>query len=336
MSFVSVGDLSRGFALRTQTADIKARLNRLGEEFSTGITADPAARLRGDFRALGAIERSLKVMDSYEIATKEAALTTEAMQNALGQVHDASQNLSSSLLNASNMFDARTIDVLGADAKGWFEMSVSALNVQVAGRTLFAGAATDRAALATGAEIYDDVKAAVAGLTTASDVLDAIDLWFDAPGGGFETSGYLGSASPVGAVRLNDGNSLALDVSAADPVIRDTLKDMAAAALLSDPTLFGGDVTQRTSLAARVGESLLTNSGNLTALRGEIGSAQARVESIRTENSASRQMFELARIDMLAVDQYDAASEFQAVEAQLETIYTVTARLSRLSLADYI
>lgn len=336
MSFVSVGDLSRGFALRTQTADIKARMNRLGEELSTGITANPAERLRGDFRALGAIERSLKVMESYETATNEAVLTTDAMQNALGQVQGAAQKLSSSLLNAQNMYDGRTIDVLGVDAKGWFDLSVSALNVQVAGRTLFAGDATDGAALATGTEIYNAVKAAVGGLTTATDVLDEIDLWFDTPGGGFETTGYLGSDQPLGRVRLSDGNSMALDISAADPVIRETLKDLVAGAMLSDPTLFGGDLTQRTALAAMVGERLLTNNGSLTALRGEIGSAQSRVEDIRTENAASRQMLELARLDMLAVDQYDAASEFQAVEAQLETIYTVTARLSRLSLADYI
>ncbi|TCM87077.1 flagellin [Rhodovulum steppense] len=336
MSFVSIGDLSRGYALRTQNTEVKARISRLGQEVSTGLTADPAARLRGDFRALGGIERGLKVMDSYDLATKEAAFATEAMQHALGQLHQAANKMSSSLMTAANMFDARTIDVLGADAKVWLDISAAALNAQVGGRTLFAGAATNGPALATGPEILAEVQAAVAGLTSAQDVLDAVDLWFDTPGGGFETLGYLGSDTPVGPVRLNDRSSLTLDVTASDPGIRTALRDMVAGALLSDDTLFGGDLTQRKALAIAVGERLLTNSGNLTVLQGEVGTAQAQVETIRTENASSRQMLELARLDMLAVDPYDAASELKAAETQLETIYAVTARLSRLSLVDYL
>jgi len=336
MSFVSIGDLSRGFAMRTQNAEIKARLNRLGEEVTTGVTADPSARLRGDFRALGAIERSLKVMDSYDLATKEAALTTDAMQLALERVHQAGQILSPGLLDASTMHDARTIEALGRESEEWLGLSVASLNGQVGGRSLFSGAATDRAALATGAEILNEVKTAVTGLTTAQDVLAAIDAWFDTPGGGFETVGYVGSANPAGAVRLNDRNSMTLDVTAADPVIRDALKGLVAGALLADGTTLGGDFAERAALAGAAGERMLTNAGDLAALQGEIGTAQSRIETIKTENAASRHMLDLARVDMLAVDPYDAATEFQAVEAQLETIYTITARLSRLSLADYI
>jgi len=336
MSFISLGDLSRGFALRAQNTEIKARLTRLGQEVSTGLTADPAARLRGDFRALGAIERGLKVMDSYDIATKEAAFATEVMQNALGQVHDAVQKVGSGLLSATTMFDPRTINLLGVEAKGMLDLSVAALNAQAGGRTLFAGTATNGPALATGPEILGEVKAAVTGLTSVQDVLDAVDLWFETPGGGFDTLGYLGSDTPVGPARLNDRKSLALDVTAADPTIRTTLKLLVAGALLSDNTVLGGDLVQRKALAVAVGGGLLTNATDLTALRGEVGTAQAQVETIKTENASSRQMLELARLDMLAVDPYDAASELKAAETQLETIYTITARLSRLKLVDFL
>lgn len=336
MSFVSIGDLSRGFALRTHNAEIKARLNRLGEEVTTGVTADPAARLRGDFRALGAIERSLKVMDSYELATSEAALTTDAMQLALDRLHQAGEKLIPGLLNASTLYDARTVDALGKETAEWLELSVATLNTQVGGRSLFSGAATDRAALVPGSEILDEVKTAIAGLTSAADIAAAIDDWFDAPGGGFETLGYIGSDNPVGAVRLNERNVMSLDVTAADPVIRDFLKGLVAGALLADGATLSGDLDERSRLAGIAGEKLLNNSGHLATLQAEVGTAQSRIETIRTENSAGRTMLELARSDILAVDAYDAATEFRAVETQLETIYTITARLSRLSLADYI
>ncbi|TCP39088.1 flagellin [Rhodovulum marinum] len=336
MSFVSIGDLSRGFAMRTQNAEIKARLSRLGEEVTTGVTANPAERLRGDFRALGAIERSLAVMDSYDLATKEAALTTDAMQTALSRLYDTGQTLSGSMLNASTMHDARTVNALGRESKERLDLTVATLNIQVGGRSLFAGAATDSAALASGADILAEVQTAIAGLTTANDVVAAIDAWFDTPGGGFETVGYIGSDNPAGPVRLNEGNSMTLDVTASDPVIRDVLKGLVAGALLSDENLFSGDLDERAELLGAAGEQLLTNTAELVSLQGEIGVAQARIETIGTENAASRQMLDLARLDMLSVDPYDAATEFQAVEAQLETVYTITARLSRLSLADYI
>ncbi|GAA0290794.1 flagellin [Rhodovulum strictum] len=336
MSFISIGDLSRGYALRTQNAEIKARLSRLGQEVSTGLTADPAARLRGDFRALGAVERGLKVMDSYDLATKEAAFATEAMQHALGQMNEAAKKLSGDLISAGNVLSAQSVNLIGAEAKGWLDMSVAALNIQAGGRTLFAGAATHGPALASGADILNAVKTAVAGMTSFQDVLDEVDNWFDTPGGGFETSGYLGSSIPVGPVRLNDRSSLTLDVTASDPNIRTVLKDLVAGALLSDSTLLGGDVLQRRALASAVGERLLTNSGNLISLQSEVGTAQARIETIRTENSASRQMLEFARLDMLAVDPYETATELKAAETQLETIYAITARLSRLSLVNYL
>jgi len=89
MSFTSIGDLAQGFALRSQNAEIKGRLNRLAQELASGRTADPAARVRGDFRPLAAIERSLTVMDAYDLAASEMSLAGEAMQNVLGQLTGA-------------------------------------------------------------------------------------------------------------------------------------------------------------------------------------------------------------------------------------------------------
>ncbi|SIO49737.1 flagellar hook-associated protein 3 FlgL [Rhodovulum sp. ES.010] len=336
MSFVSIGDLARSFNLRNHTAEIKARLDRLGEEVTTGQTTDPAGRLRGDFRSLGAIDRSLKVMDSYDLATKEAALTTDAMQLTLARISDAATTLSPSLLDASTMHSAQTVEALGKDAREWFELSVASLNNQTAGRSLFAGAATDSRALASGEDMLAAIQTSITGLTQAEDVLTAIDAWFDTPGGAFESSGYLGSDLPTGKVRLNDSHSMQLDVTAADPEIRDALKAFATAAVLSDPTVLAGDLSERSELAGAAGERMMSSNGGLIDLMAEVGIAQSRIEEIGTENAANRNLLDLARADMLAVDQYEAASDLQAVQVQLETVYTVTARLSRLSLADYL
>jgi len=335
MSFVSIGDLAQGFALRSQNAEVKARLNRLSAELASGRTADPAARVRGDFRPLAAIERSLTVMDAYDLATSEAALAGEAMQGALEQLTGATQTLGPDLLEMSTLHDGSDLRSIGAQAREWLGQAVAALNTHSAGRSLFAGATTDVNALASADDILAEVSTAVSGLTTASDVLSAIDSWFDT-GGGFETMGYTGSTDPTGAVRVADGQSLSLDITAADPEIRDVLKSLVTGALLADDTVLPGDLTERGALCRAAGEGLLSADGPLTTLRADLGSIQSRIESIQTENASTRSAYEIARSDILDVDPYDTATQLQATETQLETLYAVTARLSRLSLANYM
>jgi flagellar hook-associated protein 3 FlgL len=44
----------------------------------------------------------------------------------------------------------------------------------------------------------------------------------------------------------------------------------------------------------------------------------------------------MARSDIVSVDPFEVATELQNLQVQLETIYTITARLSGLSLTKYL
>lgn len=336
MAFQTIGDLSRGLALRSRNAEIKARLDRLSAELASGRTADPRARVGGDFRPLAAIERSLSLLDSYDLATGEAAFAAETMQTALGALFDSAQTLAPKLMSAGSLGGAQMLDTTGAEARDALGHAVSALNTRAAGRALFAGADTDAAALADADTILAAIGAEVAGLTGAADVMAALDAWFDTPGGGFDSLAYQGADAPPAALRLAEGQSVTLAITAADPPLRATLKGLVAAALLADDTVLGGDVAARGALAESAGETLLGAEGQLTALRGDLGTAQARIEEIGTENAATRAAMELARTDLLAADPYETATGIEAAQTQLETLYAITARLSRLSLADYL
>lgn len=335
MTFLSIGDLAQNFSLRSQNAEIKARLQRLGQELGSGETADPATRFRGDLRPVAAIERSLVLMDAYDLAASEAVIAGDAMQTALAQLTDAAQTAGSQLIQTASLPNTTLSTAAGNEARQWLEQTVSALNTRVGGRTLFAGAATDGPALAGAGELLAALEAEVAGLTTAEDVVAAVDDWF-ARSDGFETVAYLGADHPTGAVRVTEGRTVNLDTTASDPEIRDLLKALATGALLSDANVLSGNHAARSELSRAAGEALLSAESRVTDLRAGLGSVQARIETIQTENAASRNALELARSDLLSVDPYETATEFQAVEGQLETFYAVTARLSRLSLADYL
>ncbi|SMX47250.1 flagellin [Actibacterium lipolyticum] len=336
MTTVAIGDLAQNLQMRRYNSDLKTRLSTLAQELTSGQSADPAKLVSGDFAPLSAIEHSLNTLSSYQMAGSEAALMTAAMQASLTNVSDVASSLESSLLIAASSPETNLLTSTGVDAHEKLDQAIGALNASVAGRSLFSGMATDRAPLISGDEMMAALQTSLAGQTTAQGVSDVMEAWFNARGGGFETVGYVGSEEPIGDVRLGDGATLSLSITAEDQSIRDVIRGLAMGALLADGGLFAGDTTERAKLAKASAEQLLTASGPMAALQGTLGTAQERIETIQVENTSKSAILELAKSEIVGVDPYEVATELESVQAQIETLYTITARLSRLSLTDYL
>jgi leucyl/phenylalanyl-tRNA--protein transferase len=74
----------------------------------------------------------------------------------------------------------------------------------------------------------------------------------------------------------------------------------------------------------------------LAHLVARLGGLQAQVDRAQTRNESEAAALGMARTGMVQIDPYDAATRLQNTETQLQLIYTLTARISRLSLADYL
>jgi len=333
MSFVSIGDLSQSLQLRRDNARLNADLARLSSELSSGRNADLREAEKGDLRPLAAIERTVVLLEGYRTAVREAALFAETAQATLATLDASADELMGNLLLARTAGLPAQIDAVGATAAAAFESAVARLNVQVAGRTVFAGTATDRPALAPAKDILDAVEVAAAGATTAADVEVALDTWF-AAGGGFDTMAYLGSDA-LRPFRLSDGDTATLNLTAEAPELRATLKGMATAALL-DRGILAAVPGERGALAGRAAEALLPARDGVIALRAGVGDAEAAIERSRVRVEVESSTAEVARAGIVAADPFVAAAELQSVQVQLESLYAVTARLSSLNLAAYL
>jgi flagellar hook-associated protein 3 FlgL len=221
------------------------------------------------------------------------------------------------------------------NAMGELGALLSAFNTNVAGRSLFSGVTTDTTTFAPTSTFISQLKTAVAGEVTLSGIQGAIDTWFDAPGGGFETIGYLGADTDLPPFLVGEGETVDLNLRGDSQVIRDLLKNTAIAALAADPAL-GYSLPLQSALLVSAGESLMTSQGALVGLRADLGYAEARLEESRSRVSAERTSFEMSRNELLGVDLYETATRLEAVQFQLESLYTATARLSRLSLVEYL
>ena len=140
---------------------------------------------------------------------------------------------------------------------------------------------------------------------------------------------------PLSGVPIAAGETADLPTTAMDPAIRDTLKGLALAALL-DRGMLAGNGEERALLAERAGQVLLQSEDQRITLSAQIGSVEAQIEAARTRNGAEETALGILRSDIGAVDPYEAATRLEAAEAQLESLYLVTARVSRLSLVEFL
>ncbi|WP_136683248.1 flagellin [Falsirhodobacter xinxiangensis] len=327
---ISLGDMAQSFALRRQGGALKAEQQRLGSEMTTGLVADTGKHLRGAFSGIGAIDASLSRLEAYKGALTSAAMRAEGAQSVLSALTEMSDDLATLFSDPAMSGTAAGLNGAAADAGQRFRSAIGLLNSDVGGQQLFSGAATGPA-LADADTILAALEAATAGAATAAEFEAAVSAWFDDPAG-YATVAWRGEGARAPSA-IGTGESVAVDVTPMDPAIRDTLKALSMGALLDRGALDG---KARSALGERVGAALIAGKDARIDLQTRVGAAEARIAQVQTRNEAERSALGIARNGMVAVDPYETAVRFEAVSTQIETLHAVTARLSKLSLVDFL
>ncbi|MBW4706997.1 flagellar hook protein [Roseobacter sp. YSTF-M11] len=334
MTSISLGDLAQSFMLQRRSVALRQDLSRLTDELSSGKVSDVRQVLDGNHNYLTDLERSLEVLDGYSVANSEAAYYTGAMQKALERVQEFGGALGLDLLLASGGPIGVVAGNPSDNARTQLQGMISSLNGDIAGRSLFAGTATDDVPLPDADVLIAQVLAVVAGQTTPEDIMTAAETWFADPAG-FDTLTYSGSATALAPFALSETERVTLDVRANDAALKETLLHTTVAALADDPSL-GLSVTQQSELFGLTGIGLQSNQDQLTSLRANIGFTEERIEMISARNQAEETSLEFARNALLATDPFETATELESVQFHLQSLYSVTVRSSQLSLVNFL
>lgn len=335
MTISSIGDLAMNFQMRRDTAQAKAQLSRHTQELSSGVTIDVTAHLRGDFTRLSRIESDLVKLDGFRSITEEHGHFVTTQQSIIQKLRDLG-SLSTTFLSLPEVANSTFVSSAGAEALTTFEAAVQSLNTQSGGRTVFSGVGVNQPAVAPADAILTELEAALtaAGATTALDVANVVTDWF-AAGGGYDTTGYVGQSASASPVRLSENEVARPPATAQDDAIRAQLANFAMGALIGRNTL-SIDQDEVRQLIRISGEALLGSNEQLVVLQAQIGRSENQIERAATENAAQRDALRLAKAELIEVDPYESATALQRAEAQLQTMYTITGRLSRLSLVEYL
>lgn len=335
MSWISLGSLALPFQMQRNGVHLRTAMAQHSSEMTTGQVDAPQRHLRGDLGELSVIESRLSRIETYSLVIGQNETMFEAAQTALGRMSALGSLLSNQVLTAvfADSGDQSYASV-GSSARVALGDMVSVLSTTVAGRTLFSGTAFDRAPLVSADNIMTVVSTSVAGLTTAASISDALESFFFDPGGTFETLIYQGSeGAPAGAIDDFEAGPALPD--AANPAIRRHLMAAAMGALLNDQSLVLSRAETR-ALASQVMETVESNGEAVIGLQAGIGFGQELLEQRAQRLSFEKDALVLARHRLIGTDPFESASLLEETRHRLETLYAVTARISRLSLLEYL
>lgn len=337
MNYLSVGDLAQTYQLRRHSAQIKQTLATLSEEMTTGVSSDLGKAVNGDFRALTSIDNSLARLDTYSKNASLASIYASSMQSSLEAIQGKVSSAGAALLTASSDISSASFESSVQSASENFDSIISIMNTKVSGRYIFSGTATTTQAMASSETIISALGNAVSGLTSAEDIVSAIDDWFAASrgSGGFLDVAYGGSNEAASGLIISENETVSLPVTGADASLRDTLKGFAMAALVARD-LIPSDDSLRQTLIQNASTQLLASESSLSEPRGSIGNIEEKISDAQTSNDNEKTSLSLARTELVGIDEYETAAALEAVQTQMETLYTLTARLTALSLTDYL
>ncbi len=335
MTITSIGDLSSSLQLRRDTTRIKLDLTRYTQELSSGVVSDLTDRFKGDFGPLSGIERGLSRTSSFLAVIAEHDLIVSGQQTALANIRELG-DVSAALMTVRNVANPVLIRNAGSDTLSRFSSALSNLNIQLGGRSIFAGVATDGPSISDMESIMSalETEIATAAAATADDVATIVRDWFDV-GGGFDTFAYLGGAEMPSGPQLSDGETAPPPATAAHEALREFLGGLALGGLLGRGVL-GGDTDEQARLAGLAGERIHAADSSIVELQAAIGSIESQVDRAKSEVMAEAEALEIMRSELIGADPYETAINLETAESQLQTLYMITARLQNLSLAEYL
>lgn len=332
MTRISVGDASLTRVLARQGAELRGQVQRAAQEVASGKHSDIGQVLRGDVGPLLAVDASLARLAAYHTNTADAAFQTAAQQSALSGLSQLATGIATTLVGSRDFPTPVQVNAIASDARGRLGSAVGLINSQAAGRAVFSGVATDTVPLGSVEDLLTALQTAAAGATTAGQVEAAVNGWFSDPLG-YGTF-YQGGAA-LQPAPIAPGEAAEISTTAMDPAIRDTLAGLAMAALI-DRGALAGNSEERARLANLAGQTLMRTEDSRVSLAARIGVVEAQIDSARTRNASEETALGILRSEIGSGDPYEAATRLQSIQTQLESLYLVTARVSRLSLAEYL
>lgn len=316
-------------------ADLRNRSDDTRVEAVTGRFQDVTSVRGGNVNEIMELEKSIADLNNYAVSISLSESRAAIMQTNLGIAADIAQNSAdTSILVLQNeteisaeVFSDRALDDLNA--------LVTSFNANFAGRALFAGDDAGSVSLADAETIYTASVAILDAAPTAAAGYANLENEFFGAGGLFETTFYLGGDGSAPLTEISPGQRVDYGVKADEGAVRNALFNTVILAASFDRTNAVPD-DQRKAMLELGSNGIRGTIAELIDVRSRLGTAEARIADVKARNIAAEAAFGLRFNELAGADSFEAALTLTELDTQLQTAYQTTARLSNLSLANYI
>ena len=359
MSNFLVSSYSLSSAPRSAIFRIQDDLRTAQKEVTTGRLADVGLGL--GVRTNQTVSIRIERENNTRLRESNALIAQrfDTMQTALESVAKTGEALLASLLSNGASDPGITASV--QQAKAGMQQFTGALNSASGSRFLFSGAANDQPAIAfeavgggatSGYEHNSTAKEAtatafqaafgfvqgdpaVAGISTVAlegFIDNGLDSLFQLSGTG-EWQNWSNADGSAVYNRISESETLDVSYPASNEAFRNIAK---AYVMIADLGIEDMSGEARQLLTSRAIETLSLGLSQLTEIRSEIGGKQSRIEVTEEALKSRNSVLTLSMASYEEVDPYEASTRVTTLMTLLETSYALTARISRLSILNYL
>ena len=327
--FPSILQFSR---LNTAITELKSQSEQARVELATGRAADIGLSLGPRAGEGQLILKAINDVSSFRFSTQRGANRTSVIQLTLSRISQLTTPLGGDLLNALSFNDQNSIALAGQQARNDLETTVNSLNQRFEGQSLFAGDATDQPALSDPQELIDDVAALFVGAADAAQFQSDIEFYFNDPTGDFATQIYRGGSGSAPAVAVDENQTINANAKADEQEIRDVLRQLAIISVAGNAPASA----KRDEVLSEAGADIIGAGAELTRIQGRIGIFEEQFQAALDRLDNEESVLTLRYNDLTARDQFEVASTLQQLETQLAASFTISSRISRLSLVNFL
>ena len=317
------------------TVQIRERLDVAALEAVTGLQSDLTKATNGEVGRAHLLGKALNDVDQGLQINSLAKVRLSLMGDAVSGAREAINGLGPRGSIAVAVGNELNLRLISDEAAGSLDSVMSAFSGTQGPRNLFSGSKTDTPAFSGSDVLMADVKDILQNSTSAADANTKLDAYFNDPAGGFATKIYQGSTNPAPDLPIGNGKSVTLDLKGNDPSVKEAIRGLA---VMANAYSFGGagDQQEFNALYNSASSSVGNGTTGLVTLEGTIGLNSATLGQAESRFNSEKSTLTNAYNDMFGRDQFEAAAELQSLQVQLEASYTLTSRLSSLTLTNFL
>jgi flagellar hook-associated protein 3 FlgL len=329
---------------RSAVLDLQSQIAKAETEVTTGQIADPAQSLGSQLGLDETLQAQFANLTNLKSSNTIAQSTLSASQNALTQMASDAQSFVSAIMTAQSSGDVST---LPAQAQSLLASFTSLLNSTAGGAYIFGGT---NSTVKPVADYSQGPQAATAAAFQGAFGMAQSDPSVSAISGpqmqAFLTGSFAnlfqGSQWAANWSQASNTRTSAL-ISPTDVVTTSVTANESALQSLANAYASIADLGIG-NLSASARQAVLSNALNeasaaqqgITGLQATLGISQSQITNANSQMQTQASLIDNWVSKLGGVDSYQAASTLTNLTTQLETAYSLTNRISKLSLVNYL